>query len=76
MPNSINLMLAVVMGLLIVLCLVVSWRRADNITALSKEPPDLARYTVMVISWLSGTLMLYVVQALAHGIHNLIVPGK
>ena len=76
MPNSTNLMLAVVMGLLIVLCLVVSWHRADNITTLSKEPPGIALYTVLVLSWLTGVLMLYVVQVLAHGIYVLIMPGK
>jgi len=76
MPNSINLMLAVVMGLLIVICLLVSWRKATDIVALSKEPPCLALYIVSILFWLTGVLMLYVVQALVHGIHDLIVPGK
>lgn len=71
-----NLTLAAVLGLLIVVCLVVSWRRADNIVTLSKEPPGCTLYTAIALSWLSGVFMLYVVQVLISSIHDLIMPGK
>ena len=76
MPSIIHLVLTVLMGLLIVVCLVVSWRRADNIVTLSKEPPGLSLYTVLVLAWLTGVLMLYAVLALMHSIHDLLIPGK
>lgn len=69
MPNSTDLVIVVVQGMVVILCLVMSWLRADNVTTLwtDKEPSTLV-YTVLCVSWLSGVGMLYAALLLMHAI--------